>query len=154
MLSETATAALTPEEAEDRALRNRRRVEVDYTSAVGSMQMILENRERIAGAGAAAAERATREGAEQSGIVYFAGQDDQLPFSANGVEPEPMCGYALTAAQIEELAPTLRVHGITWEPDGAGAVVSMAQPDRPLILLLLDARYPYRLTEAEPLDSC
>ena len=103
---------------------------------------------------AAAAERVTREGAEQSGVVYFAGQDNQVPQSADEVEPEPMCGYQLTAAQLTALAPTLRVHGITWKRNASGAFVTMAQEDQPLIPLLLDERSEYRIAEATPVDDC
>lgn len=154
MLSETANKPLDDAEAADTSLLNRRRVEVNYTSAVGSAQMVLENRATLVRETAAAAERVTREGAEQSGVVYFAGQDNVIPESSAEVEPEPMCGYQLTAAQRTELAPVLRAHGITWRTNAGGAFVTMAQEDQPLIPLLLDARSEHRIAEATPVDDC
>jgi hypothetical protein len=154
MLSETANEALTPEEEADPAMLNRRRVEVNYTSAVGSAQMVAENRARIARQTAEAEERATREGATQDGVVYFAGQDNMVPTSSSEVDPTPMCGYRLSGAQLDSQRRTMRLHGISWVPDAEGAFVSMAQPDQPLIPLLLDERSEYRLTEATPVDDC
>lgn len=154
MLSETADAPLSPAEEADEALMNRRRVEVNYTSAVGSVQMVIENRRQIERQTAAAAERVTAEGATQSGVVYFAGQDNRLPLAADDVEPEPMCGYQLTGAQFDSLRQTMGLHGITWDRNPAGAFVTMAQPDQPLIPLLFDARSQYRLTEATPVEDC
>ena len=155
MLSETANEPLTPEEEADPALLNRRRVEVNYTSAVGSVQMITENRRRIARQTTKAAQRATTQGATQSGVVYFGGQDSMLPTSSDEVDPTPMCGYQLDREQFMSLRRTMRFHGITWErtPD-RGALVSLAQPDQPLIPLLFDGRSQYRLTEATQLDDC
>ncbi len=154
MLSETANRPLDDAESADPTLLNRRRVEVNYTSAVGSAQMVLENRETLVRETAAAAQRVTREGAERSGVVYFAGQDNVIPESSGEVEPEPMCGYQLTAAQRDELAPVLRAHGITWKRNASGAFVTMAQEDQPLIPLLLDERSEYRIAEAAPVETC
>lgn len=153
-LTETASGALTPQEQADPALLNRRRVTVQYASATGTMNMVLENRARLARQSDAAAKRATQAGAARSGVVYFAGQDNVLPTSGDEVEPEPMCGYQLTTAQLSTLRTTLRLHGITWQRNSTGAYVTMAQPDQPLIPLLLDARSEYRLTEATPVQSC
>ena len=154
MLSETANEPLSPEEEADPALTNRRRVDVNYSSAVGSAQMVAENRAEIARQTALAAERVTEEGASQSGVVYFAGQDNMIPTAAGEVDPTPMCGYRLDPAQLEALSSTLRLHGITWSEDAGGAFVPMAQEDQPLIPLLLDQRSEYRLTEATPVDGC
>jgi hypothetical protein len=154
MLSETAGEPLSPEEAADEALMNRRRVEVNYTSAVGSVQMVIENRRQIERQTAAAAVRVTAEGAARSGVVYFAGQDNRLPLAASEVEPEPMCGYQLTGEQLESLRQTMLLHGIGWDRNAAGAFVTMAQPDQPLIPLLFDARSQYRLTDATPVEDC
>jgi hypothetical protein len=155
MLSETANEPLDAEEEADPALTNRRRVEVNYTSAVGSAQMIAENTRQVERQTERAAERATARGAAQSGVVYFAGQDNAIPESSDEVDPTPMCGYQLTGDQFGSLRSTLRGHGITWErTSDRGALVSMAQPDSPLIPLLLDARSEFALTEATPLDDC
>jgi hypothetical protein len=154
MLSETANEPLDPQEEADPALLNRRRVEVNYTSAVGSAQMIAEHRARIATQTTLAEQRATEKGATQSGVVYFAGQDNMVPESEDEVDPTPMCGYELAASQLDSVRRTLRVHGISWTSDADGGFVSMAQPDQPLIPLLLDERSEYRLTEATPVDAC
>jgi hypothetical protein len=154
MLSETANAPLTPEEEADPALLNRRRVDVNYTSAVGSAQMTVDNRTTLAQQTALAAQRATESGASQDGVVYFAGQDDMLPTSSSEVDPTPMCGYQLDAAQLQAWQDTMRLHGIGWTTNADGAFVPMGQPDAPLIPLLFDERSEYRLAEATPLDEC
>ena len=154
MLSETANDPLNAEEEADESLLNRRRVEVNYLSAVGSAQFTLENRATLVAETAGAAARVTAEGAERTGVVYFAGQDNVLPTAANEVEPEPMCGYQLTVEQRTALAPRLRLHGITWTNGAQGAFVTMAQEDQPLIPLLLDARSEYRIAEATPVETC
>jgi hypothetical protein len=46
------------------------------------------------------------------------------------------------------------LHGIGWDRNAAGAFVTMAQPDQPLIPLLFDARSQYRLTDATPVEDC
>jgi hypothetical protein len=65
-----------------------------------------------------------------------------------------MCGYQLTAAQRDEFAPVMRLHGITFKRNASGAYVTMAQEDQPLIPLLFDKRSEYRLTEATPVETC
>lgn len=154
MLSETASDPLNAEEEADESLLNRRRVEVNYLSAVGSSQFALENRDTLIAETAAAAARVTAEGAGRTGVVYFAGQDNVLPTGPDEVEPEPMCGYQLTAEQRTTLAPVLRLHGITWTNNPQGAFVTMAQEDQPLVPLLLDARSEYRISEASPVETC
>jgi hypothetical protein len=155
MLSETANEALNAEEEADPALLNRRRVEVNYTSAVGSAQFVLENRAEIEQQTEGAATRATVEGATQAGVVYFAGQDNAIPENSNEVDATPMCGYQLTRDQFRELRQTLTLHGISWRRTAnGGAFVSMGQPDSPLIPLLFDERSEFRLTQATPLDNC
>ncbi|HLR84368.1 MAG TPA: M14 family zinc carboxypeptidase [Nocardioidaceae bacterium] len=154
MLTETATGALTPEEESDPALRNRRRAQVEYSSAVGTVQMVMERRDQLAEQSTAAAERATQKGASQDGVVYFGGQDNKVPTEDEQVEPEPMCGYQLTGDQLGEVRRTLRLHGITWKRNNQGAYVTMAQPDQPIIPLLLDKRSEYGIMDATPISSC
>ena len=132
-------------------------MEVNYASAVGSAEFVTENWRRLDRQTTSAAARATQEGAEQSGVVYFDGQDNMLPTTSSGADPSPMCAYQLDAAQFTSLRATMRIHGITWERSaGGGALVTMAQPDQPLIPLLFDARRstgsprPPRSTSAEP----
>lgn len=154
MLSETANEPLNDEEEADPSLLNRRRVTVNYHSAVGSIQMVQENRDLLIEETAAAAARQTTAGADRSGVIYFGGQDDMLPTSATQVEADPMCGYRLTTAQYDQLKATLALHGIASTPADGGRLVSLAQPTRGLIPLLLDARSEYGLTDATPLETC
>ncbi|GAB3756807.1 M14 family zinc carboxypeptidase [Microlunatus parietis] len=154
MLSETANAPLDDAEEADPALTNRRRVTVNYNSALGSIQLVQEQRDTLITETAAAAERQTEAGADGSGVIYFAGQDDMIPTDADQVEPHPMCGYRLTGEQYEQLKPTLAVHGISSQAADEGRLVPLAQPDRGLIPLLLDARSEYGLVDATPLETC
>ena len=154
MLTETATGALDADEEGDPALRNRRRAQVEYSSAIGTVQMTMEHRDQLAEKSAAAAETATEQGAAQEGVVYFAGQDNLPPTEDEQVEPEPMCGYQLTASQFGEVRRTLRLHGITWKRNNQGAYVTMAQEDQPIIPLLLDERSEYGITDATAISSC
>ncbi len=155
MLSETANEPLDAAEEADATLLNRRRVAVNYASAVGSVQLVMEHRVQLAEQTAASAERNTAAGRERSGVVYFAGQDDMIPTSPNEVEPEPMCGYQLTAAQFTpDLRAKLRIHDITTTARAGGRFVSLAQPTRGLIPLLFDARSQFRILQAEPVETC
>ncbi len=153
-LTETASRAVTSAEENDATLLNRRRVSDQYASAVGSMSMMLENRGVLARQTAAAEQRATQAGAARSGVVYFSGQDSMLPTSSGSVEPRPMCGYQLTAAQLEQVRANLRLQGISWKRNAGGAYVTMAQPARGLIPLLLDERAQYGIAKAEAVTSC
>lgn len=153
-LTETASGALNPQEQADPSLLNRRRVVSQYDSSIGSMWMMLENGAELAKQSAAAANRATKAGATRSGVIFFKGQDDMLPTTADGVESEPMCGYQLTREQLAENEAKMSVHGITWHKNATGAFVTMAQPNQPLIPQLFDARGPYHVTAATPLKTC
>lgn len=150
MLSETASRALDDAEQADPALLNRRRVEVNYASAVGSLQMALENRDELQRQTAAAAERQTELGRTGGGIVYFAGQDDMLPTAANQVEPKPMCGYQLTTATFQSVRTTLNLHGISSRNANGGRYVTLAQPTRGLIPLLFDSRSEHKIADGTP----
>jgi hypothetical protein len=154
MLSETAGDPLNDAEENDAALTNRRRVAVNYGSAFGSVQLAMENRQALIDETAAAAARQTAAGRERSGVIYFAGQDDMIPTSPDQVEPEPMCGYQLTAEQFATVRGNLRIHGITTTARDGGRFVSLAQPTRGLIPLLFDARSQYRVLQAEVVEDC
>ncbi|HEU4545258.1 MAG TPA: M14 family zinc carboxypeptidase [Microlunatus sp.] len=150
MLSETANEALDDAEEADASLLNRRRVEVNYASAAGSVQMVIENRDLLARETAAAAARHTELGRTGDGVIYFAGQDDMIPTAANQVEPEPMCGYQLTAATFTQVRATLALHGVTSRADAGGRYVTLAQPTRGLIPLLFDSRSQYKIADGTP----
>lgn len=150
MLSETANRPLNDAEQADPALTNRRRVEVNYASAVGSLQMSIENRALLERETAAAAERHTEAGRDGAGVIYFAGQDDMLPTSASQVEPKPMCGYQLTTETFSEVRSTLNLHGVQSRNANGGRYVTLAQPTRGLIPLLFDERSQYKIADGTP----
>lgn len=153
-LTEAADGPVTPAEKKDPALLNRRRVAVQYASAVGTAEMVMEKRGEIAAANRAAAARATKAGAAKSGVISFGGQDDMLPTKPEEVEASPMCGYSLTAAQAKDLKEVLDLHGVTRKTTADGAWVPMGQSARGLIPLLLDKRSEHRITEATPVAAC
>ncbi|WP_018156143.1 M14 family zinc carboxypeptidase [Demetria terragena] len=154
MLSETAANALTPEEKADPNLLNRRRVDVNLFSAVGSLQLVQENRKDLIKVTAGAETRQQKMGADQKGIIYFGGQDDMVPTESKLVEPAPMCGYRLTAEQFAKVKKPLALHGIASSKVGADRMVSMAQAQRGLIPQLLDGRYEFKLVDGTPMKSC
>ncbi len=150
MLSETASDPLDDAEEADASLLNRRRVEVNYASAVGSVQMMIENREALQRQTAAAAARQTELGRTGGGVIYFAGQDDMLPTSASQVTPTPMCGYQLSTATFQAVRTTLNLHGITSRNADGGRYVTLGQPARGLIPLLFDERSEYKIADGTP----
>lgn len=154
MLSETATRPLNDEEAADVRVLNNRRVDTNYASALGSTQMVAENRETLARETAAAAERQTELGASQGGVIYFAGQDDMLPTSGDEVEPEPMCAYQISEETFQQVRQALRLHDLKSTRNAAGRVVSLAQPNRGLVPLMFDERHEFRIAEGTPLQTC
>ena len=150
MLSETANRPLNDAEEADPSLLNRRRVEVNYASAVGSVQMVIENRGQLARETAAAAARNAELGRTGDGVIYFAGQDDMIPTSGSQVEPKPMCGYQLSAATFTEVRSTLALHGVTSRNNADGRYVTLAQPTRGLIPLLFDNRSEFKIADGTP----
>ncbi|WP_417235357.1 M14 family zinc carboxypeptidase [Arthrobacter sp.] len=153
-LTETASRAVPTDDDQSATAVNRRRVTDQYASAMGTMSMMMENRRALANQSAQAAERTTQAGADRSGVIYFSGQDNMLPTDPAGVETHPMCGYQLTAAQLKDTRKTLKLHGITFKKNDAGAYVTLAQPGRSLIPLLFDERADYGITEATPVTQC
>ncbi len=154
MLSETATRPLNDDEAADVRVLNNRRVDTNYASAVGSTQMVAENRETLIRETAAAAERQAELGASQGGVVYFGGQDDMIPTDPDQVEPEPMCGYRITPEVFQQVRRALNLHDLAWTRSAGSYVVSLAQANRALVPLMFDERSEYRLAEGTPLESC
>lgn len=153
MLSEAANDPLTPQEAADPAVLNNRRVAVNYASALGSVQMVMENRQELITQTAAAATRNTDAGHTGAGVVYFGGQDDMIPTDSDQVEPEPMCAYRVSTEEFTSVRTVLALHGIKTTATSGGRLVSMAQPTRGLIPLLFDERSEYRIAEGTPV-SC
>lgn len=134
------------------AANQRRRVASQRQVLADTLRFMREQGDLAATATGGAPARKTREGAERSAPVYFAGADNDPPPAEAVVFPPPS-GYRLTAAQVAETAGLFALHGISGEPQAdGGLVVPMAQPAEPLIPLLLDARASYAAVAAEPLD--
>ncbi|GAB95770.1 hypothetical protein BJY21_001240 [Kineosphaera limosa] len=142
---------MTDAEKGDEPLTNRRRVAVQYESALGSAEMVLEKGAEIAKTIENAQTTATRLGAERAGVIYFGGQDDMIPTLPAEVEPNPMCGYRLSAQQVRQLGDTLDLHGVKVE---AGGWVPLGQPMRGLIPLLLDERSEHAIATVPPVAEC
>lgn len=153
-LTESASSAVTPAEKADIKLLNKRRVQVGISSVKGTISYLLQQRGPVSILASGAAARATDLGARRAGTIYFGGQDDKIPTSPSLIASPPPCGYQLTAAQYTSLKSTLSLHQINAVPNATGARVSMAQSQRGLIPLLLDARSSDRLTTATALATC
>ena len=154
MLSETANKPLNAQEEADPAVLNKRRVAVNYGSAVGSAQMVAENRDQLERETAGAARRNIAAGRDQSGVIYFGGQDDIIPTSPDEVEPTPMCGYQLTAGTFNDVRRALSLHDLKATRNADGYVVSLAQANRALVPLLFDDRSEYKIADGTPLKIC
>ena len=141
----------TPEEETDEPAKNLRRVDSQLVSAHASLDFLRENRAEVAEQTAAAVERMTESGSTGDWILSFAGGDNELP-SSDEIDTTPPCAYRLTAAQYDEVRRTLLLQGITSTPDGADRLVSLGQPARSVIPLLLDERATYHLVEGTPVD--
>lgn len=151
LLSESAVDPLNAAEEADEALLQRRRVATQLVGARATLRMMSENRLTIALATALSRAEATVDGALGRTPFFFGGADNQPP-TPEQVTTAPPCGYALNAEQFAIAQPVLDLHGVTSRPArGGGAVVSMAQPARRVIPLLLDARATFDLVEGTPL---
>ncbi|MBO1329673.1 M14 family metallocarboxypeptidase [Streptomyces sp. VRA16 Mangrove soil] len=149
LLIESRVDPGTPQEAADESLNNRRRRDSQLAALGGLFRFTGERLGRIQAATAAA--RAA--GFHDSGPIYVGGADND-PAEPAEIIQDPPCGYRLTAAQYAEYQDELALHGITVRKAGDGAYVPLRQSERALVALLLDARAPYHLTEAEPDTSC
>lgn len=129
---------------------NNRRVESQVVGIEGTLDMLREQRARLIAKTRAAEARATAEGRSGAGVIYFDGADNDEPDPARVVDPP--CSYVLTGEQYTGLAETLALHDITVSESSSGWVVSMAQPAKTVIPLLLDGRSNYSLVDATPVD--
>ncbi|MFJ4713395.1 M14 family metallocarboxypeptidase [Streptomyces sp. NPDC088785] len=149
LLVESRADPGTPAEEADAALTARRRRAAQLTALHGLFAFAREHAAQIVAATAAA----RAEGLRATGPVYAGGADND-PARPAEIIRDPPCGYRLTAAQFAEYGDELALHGIRVRPSGDGARVPLRQSERALAVLLLDARAPYRLTEAEPVTHC
>ncbi len=127
---------------------NNRRVDSQVVGIQGTLDMLSEQRARLIAQTRAAEARATSEGASGTGVIYLDGADNDTPDPARVVEPP--CSYLLNQEQYDGLADELALHDIAVSASDAGWVVSMAQPSKTVIPLLLDARANHSVVEATP----
>jgi len=149
MLTETVTSALpgeTPVES-----RNRR-VDTHTTAQAAALEFFQDNRHDVASTTDSAAMRATRQGEIGAGPIYIDGADNE-PAGPEDTLSRNACSYSLTAEQYDEVEQTLDLHGIEVTEGDDGVSVSMAQPARAVIALLLDERAEYNIVDGEPV-SC
>lgn len=127
----------------DAASNNRRRVDSQLAALKGLFGFAQERRGQI--------EKATTEARHQpsAGPVFLGGADNDPPEPAEVIQ-DPPCGYRLTEAQYTEVKDELALHGVRTK----GTYVSLDQPLRALVPLLLDERAPYHLTAGEPDTGC
>ena len=141
-------------EAVDAAAVARRRVDSHLVIAREALRFLGERGDEAAGVTAAAAAAKAQEGEDRSAPVYFGGADNQEPAAEDVVFPPP-CGYALSAAQYQEVEGTLALLGARAEVARNGsAVVPMDQAAEPVIPLLLDERGTRHSVEGTPLMDC
>lgn len=139
-VSQSVTPARGVDEVTSEAARNRRRVASQMSVGAHTLRFMREQGEVVKFASDSAPGRKTREGAERSAPVYFAGADNDPPAEADMLFPPPSA-YRISAADHAKVADAFALHGIRSRPEADGTVlVTMAQPAEPVIPLLLDAR--------------
>jgi len=127
----------------DEASNNRRRVNSQLAALKGLFGFTDDRRGQI--------EKATTEARHKpaTGPVHLGGADNDPPEPAEVIQ-DPPCGYRLTDAQYAEVKDELALHGVRT----TGTYISLKQPLRALVPLLLDERAPYHLTAGEPDSGC
>jgi hypothetical protein len=126
----------------DAPSNNRRRVDSQLAALKGLFAFTAERRGQVERATTAARHRPS------SGPVFLGGADNDPPGPAEVIQ-DPPCGYRLTDAQYTEVKDELALHGVRT----TGTYVSLRQPLRALVPLLLDGRAPYHLTAGEPVGG-
>jgi hypothetical protein len=125
---------------------NLRRVDTQVVGIEGTLDMLARDGSLLVAQTGAAERRAAAEGRSGSGVVYFDGADNTEP---TRVVPAP-CAYVLTDEQHADLADELALHDITATDGEDGWVVTMAQPAKTVIPLLLDERANHEVVAATP----
>ncbi|RPK55551.1 Zinc carboxypeptidase [Streptomyces sp. ADI96-02] len=149
LLIESRVDALSDAERAAPALNHRRRVHSQLTALDGLFAFTDERRVRIRTATALS----RLSGAADRGPVYLGGADNE-PAEPDRILADPPCGYRLDAAQLADVGDELALHGVRSRPDGDGAYVTLRQPARNLIPLLLDQRATYHLTNGQADTAC
>ncbi|MFJ7010567.1 M14 family metallopeptidase [Streptomyces albogriseolus] len=149
LLIESRVDPLTDAEKADEALNNRRRVDSHLAALNGLILFSWEHRAKVE----AVTARARAAGYADRGPVYLGGADNETP-EPSEVLADPPCGYRLTAGQYADVGDELALHGVRVQREGDGVFVSLRQPLRALVPLLLDGRATYHLAEGEAVTSC
>lgn len=149
LLIESRTDALTEAERSDPALNKRRRVESQQAALGGLFSFAGERHGRIT----AVTTAARLAGLADRGPVFLGGADND-PAEPGETLQDPPCGYRLDAAQYADVGDELALHGVASRSDGDGAYVSLRQPARKLIPLLLDERATYHLVKGQADTAC
>ncbi|MFJ1977694.1 M14 family metallopeptidase [Streptomyces albogriseolus] len=149
LLIESRVDPLTDEEKADETLNNRRRVHSHLAALNGLILFSSEHRAKVE----AVTARARAAGYADRGPVYLGGADNETP-EPSEVLADPPCGYRLTAGQYADVGDELALHGVRVQREGDGVFVSLRQPLRALVPLLLDGRATYHLAEGEAVTSC
>ncbi|MEU1127970.1 carboxypeptidase, partial [Streptomyces sp. NPDC005899] len=149
LLVESRTDPRTTAERADHALVRRRGVRSQRAALQGVLSFVGERRGLVTSATGAA----RREASAGRGPVFLGGAAD-APGAPGGVLRDPPCGYRLDAAQYADAGDELALHAVVSRPDGAGVYVSLRQPARALIPLLLDERAAFHLTDGRADTAC
>ncbi len=120
-----------------------KRVTAHDAAARALLRMLREQTGRLAASTAEARRAAAAEGASGEARYYYR--------SPTRYSERPPCGYKLMEDEYRRVNAELRLHGVTATRAGKSWFASTAQASQPRIGLLLDARAPRELTDAEPL---
>ncbi|MFI6948641.1 M14 family metallocarboxypeptidase [Streptomyces sp. NPDC050422] len=149
LLVESRADALSEAEQTEPALGQRRRVGSQRAALNALFAYADEERDRIR----AATARSRAAGFADAGPVYLGGADNEAA-EPGEILTDPPCGYRLTADRYAGVRDELALHGVTSRPDGDGVYVTLRQPARRLIPLLLDRRATFHLTNGQPDTAC
>ncbi|WP_371602147.1 M14 family metallocarboxypeptidase [Streptomyces sp. NBC_01220] len=149
LLVESRADALSDAERADPAMGQRRRVRSQRAALTALFAYADEERDRIR----AATARSRAAGFTDRGPVFLGGADNETP-GPGEILAEPPCGYRLTADRYAGVLDELALHGVTSRRDGDGVYVTLRQPARKLIPLLLDRRAAYHLTDGQADTAC
>lgn len=149
-VSSMLTESYTGDKPGESESENRnRRVDSHIAAQEGALDMLRERGGLLDARNKVAVRRAAAEGAAGLGPFYVGGADNDPATPEETIE-EPPCSYTLSSAQHADVANTLDLHGIEVAAAGQAVSVSMGQPARTVIPLLLDERAEYHLVAGTP----
>lgn len=140
VLTESRRDALPGEET--LAQTQRRRVATQDLAARETLRFHQRNADRIEATIAASIARKTAAGIHRDGPYFWFGNSEDLPQLPpdEAILDHPPCGYLLTRAQAQTVAPWIEAYGISTVDIGNRVYVPMGQEDQPTIGLKLDDR--------------